>query len=61
MEIKLQFGVSGGPDSICLLNILEKLNYNIIVAHVNDGLRKNAIDDELKARIDAYYDQYGVK
>lgn len=28
------------------MNILEKLNYNIIVAHVNHCLRKNAIADE---------------
>ncbi|MBQ9280232.1 MAG: tRNA lysidine(34) synthetase TilS [Clostridia bacterium] len=39
-------GVSGGPDSITLLNILYELGYNIIVAHVNHGIRENAEKDE---------------
>ena len=39
-------GVSGGPDSITLLNILYELGYNIIVAHVNHGIRENADKDE---------------
>ena len=42
-------GVSGGPDSICLLDILIKLkseiNFNICVAHINHGIRKEAKDD----------------
>lgn len=46
MEDKILVAVSGGPDSIALLDILHKLNYNIIVAHVNHGLRENAINDE---------------
>ncbi len=44
---KILIGVSGGPDSITLLNILYKLGYNICVAHVNHGLRENAESDEL--------------
>lgn len=44
-------GVSGGPDSICLLNILnnlkDKLSINLVVAHINHGLRKEA-DEETK-------------
>ncbi len=41
-------GVSGGPDSMCLLQALiqikekKKLNYKIYVAHINHGLRKEA-------------------
>jgi tRNA(Ile)-lysidine synthase len=40
---KIVVGVSGGPDSVCLLNTLEKLkgkyNIELLVAHVNYGLR----------------------
>lgn len=41
---KLVLGVSGGPDSMAMLNSL--LEYNIVVAHVNHGLRENAVIDE---------------
>ena len=43
---KVLIGVSGGPDSISLLNILYELGYNICTAHVNHGLRENAENDE---------------
>ena len=49
---KIVIGVSGGPDSMSLLNALEsilrnkKLNYNIYVAHINHGIRKEASEDE---------------
>lgn len=47
---KIVLGVSGGPDSISMLNILyelkEKLNFSIIVSHINHGLRENASRDE---------------
>ena len=51
---KLVLGVSGGPDSISMLNILNELrndknlhmNFDIIVAHVNHLIREEAIDDE---------------
>ena len=43
-------GVSGGPDSMTLLTILlnmkEKFNLKIYVAHINHGLRENANIDE---------------
>ena len=42
---KVLIGVSGGPDSITLLNILFELGYNIIVAHINHGIRDNAEND----------------
>ena len=43
---KVLVGVSGGPDSLALLHILHQFGYNIIVAHVNHGLRENAQKDE---------------
>lgn len=47
-------GVSGGPDSICLVDILNNirqdkeinLKFNIIVAHVNHMIREEAVSDE---------------
>ncbi len=46
---KVVIGVSGGPDSMTLLNILnnlkEKLNINLYVAHINHMIRKEA-DEE---------------
>jgi tRNA(Ile)-lysidine synthase len=35
-------GISGGPDSLVLLDILNKLGWQIIVAHFNHGLRSEA-------------------
>ena len=49
---KIIVAVSGGPDSMCLLDILYnfKINnikkYELYVAHVNHCIRKKAIDDE---------------
>lgn len=43
MNDKIVIGVSGGPDSICLLHVLyglkERLGIEIVVAHVNHMLR----------------------
>lgn len=48
---KIVVGVSGGPDSICLLNVLnslkEELKIEIVVAHVNHMIREEA-DSETK-------------
>ena len=48
---KIVIGVSGGPDSMCLLDILyclkEELKIEIFVSHINHGLRKEA-DEETK-------------
>jgi len=38
-------GISGGPDSLCLLHALHTLGYNMVAAHVNHGLRPEA-DEE---------------
>lgn len=47
---KIVLGVSGGPDSICMLEILNKLkkelNFQIVVAHVNHMIREEADADE---------------
>lgn len=50
---KLIIGVSGGPDSICLLDILNKIrqtkqmpNFTIEVAHINHQIREEAKEDE---------------
>ena len=43
---KVLVAVSGGPDSLSLLNVLNELGYNLCVAHVNHGLRENAQIDE---------------
>lgn len=44
-------GVSGGPDSIALLNVLislkkdKKINFEIVVAHINHGIRPEAEEE----------------
>ena len=44
-------GVSGGPDSMALLNVLlflketKKIEVNLIVAHINHGIRKEAEEE----------------
>ena len=47
---KVVLGVSGGPDSISMLNILneikEEWQFEIYVAHINHMIRKEANDDE---------------
>ena len=47
---KIVVGVSGGPDSICLLHILERLKkqllFEICVAHINHMIRPKSILDE---------------
>lgn len=38
-------GVSGGPDSLCLMSVLHKARYRLIVAHFNHKLRPDADAD----------------
>ena len=52
---RLILGVSGGPDSIAMLDVLNEinkdekisLNFNIIVVHINHMIREEAKDDEI--------------
>lgn len=58
----LVLGVSGGPDSISMLDILRKLQeiikFKINVAHINHGLRENAkIDEEY---VKKYCEKYNI-
>lgn len=48
---RIVLGVSGGPDSIAMLNILndikaKDINFEFAVAHINHGIRENANIDE---------------
>lgn len=56
---KIVLGVSGGPDSISMLHILneikEKFKFDIYVAHINHMIRDEADDDE------KYVEQYCKK
>lgn len=61
---KLVIAVSGGPDSICLLHILNKLktskiSFEIVVAHVNHNLRKEALEDEQFVK--SYCEKNGIE
>jgi tRNA(Ile)-lysidine synthase len=43
---KIILAVSGGVDSIVLLDILAKLHKNLLIAHLNHGLRKESFEEE---------------
>lgn len=59
---KIVVGVSGGPDSITLLDILvhlqEKWELRLFVAHINHGIRKEAGHDE--EYVKAYCEKYNI-
>lgn len=60
---KIVIGVSGGPDSMCLLHILyslkEKLNIEIYVAHINHMIR-SAADSETEF-VKNYCEKLGIE
>ena len=62
---KIVLGVSGGPDSISMLNILneikheQSIKFEIYVAHVNHLIRKEAIDDE--KYVEDYYNKKDIE
>ena len=55
---KVVVAVSGGPDSMCLLDTLNKLkdelNFSICVAHVNHGIRKESDDENCRCQVKSY-------
>ncbi len=44
-DLPIIAGVSGGPDSLCLMSVLRKAGYHIIVAHFNHKLRPDSDTD----------------
>lgn len=44
-ERPIVVGVSGGPDSLCLMSVLRKAGYHAIIAHFNHKLRPDADED----------------
>ena len=42
---RVVIGVSGGPDSLCLLDVLCHLGYAVICAHLDHGLRQESSDE----------------
>ncbi len=60
---RIVLGVSGGPDSISMLNILreikDEMNFNIIVAHINHLIRKEAVEDE--KYVQEYCKKYNIE
>lgn len=59
MKKTIIVAVSGGPDSMALLDILHKKDYNCLVAHVNYGVRDSAYRDQ--AIVENYCKQAGLK
>lgn len=51
-------GVSGGPDSLCLLDLLRGLGYPVVVAHFNHGLRQEAVGEA--RHVEEIADRMGV-
>lgn len=63
---KIILGVSGGPDSISMLNILNEIrkekngiDFEIVVAHINHMIREESIEDEEYVR--SYCEKENIK
>jgi tRNA(Ile)-lysidine synthase len=52
-------GVSGGPDSLVLMDILDRLGYALVVAHLNHSLRQEA--DEEAREVQRISESRGLK
>ena len=65
---KIVVAVSGGPDSMCLLNVLNNLkeqfkkynniDYSLVVAHVNHMIREESEDE--KVYVEQYCKRLGI-
>ncbi len=51
-------GVSGGPDSLCLLDVLRRAGYRLIVAHFDHRLRPGSVNEA--AAVAALADSLGL-
>ena len=47
MDRPVILGLSGGPDSLCLLDCLRRLGFPLIVAHLDHGLRPESGEEAL--------------
>lgn len=62
---KIVLGVSGGPDSMCMLDIIRELkekeiiDFDIYVAHINHMIREEAIEDE--KYVQDYCQKYNIE
>lgn len=62
---KVVLGVSGGPDSICMLDNFRKikeeklLDFEFVVAHINHMIRDEALEDE--KYVENYCKKYDIK
>lgn len=62
---KIVLGVSGGPDSICMLDNLREvkeeqiIEFEIYVSHINHMIREEAIDDE--KYVQEYCKKYNIE
>ena len=44
-EVPVLAGVSGGPDSLCLMHVLHSLGYSVVVAHLDHQLRPESAEE----------------
>ena len=58
-EKKYAIGVSGGPDSMVLLDSLRKAGYHLVVCHYNYQMRNSANRDQ--RIVEDYCDKYKIK
>jgi tRNA(Ile)-lysidine synthase len=57
-DLPIIVGVSGGADSLCLLDCLSQLGYSLVVAHLDHQLRPESADEVVLVR--EVSERYGV-